>query len=209
MRDDNIKKYLFYLLRCNIGEILVLGGGFLFGLPPVLSAIQILWINLATDGLPALALGVDPPAKNVMLRKPSDPSKSIFSFKAVALMFILALNMALVLLPQFSTLINKTNLLKAQTIVFVTMVLMEMVNAYNSRSEGSLFKINPFKNKWLNLAVLSSVLATVAIVQMPLFSRLFKTVSLSLFEWLTAIVLSLTALFFSETAKLVLAKVKK
>ncbi|PIS09450.1 ATPase [Candidatus Beckwithbacteria bacterium CG10_big_fil_rev_8_21_14_0_10_34_10] len=199
---DNIKKYLFYLLRCNVGEILVLGGGFLLGFPPVLSAVQILWINLATDGLPALALGMDPPDPEVMKRKPQDPKVSIFSKKAVYLMFILAFNMALVLLPQFNFFLKRHNLVRTQTIVFITMVLMEMLNAYNSRSDGSLLRIKVFNNKWLNLAVLLSLGSTVLIVQNPLLSKLFKTVGLSLNEWLLALLLSLSAIVVGEMGKL-------
>jgi len=204
---DNIKKYLFYLLRSNIGEVLVLGGGFLLNLPPILTAIQILWINLVTDGLPALALGVDPPGKQVMLVKPQDPSQSIFSKKAVSLMFILSLTMAVVLLPQFSLLLKAKSLVKAQTIVFITMVLMEMINAYNSRTDGSLFKINIFANQWLNLAVLSSIVSTALIIQIPAISRIFGTTVLSLTDWLMAIVLSLSVFLVSEMAKVALSKV--
>ncbi len=205
---DNIKKYLFYLLRCNVGEILVLGGGFLLGMPQLMTAIQILWINLVTDGLPALALGVDPSEDGVMQRKPLDPTKSIFSPKAVSLMFILAFNMAVVLLPQFSFLLKANSLVKAQTIVFVTMVLMEMINAYNSKSDKSLFKINPFNNKWLNLAVLTSLLATFLVVQLPFVAHIFGTTVLSLAEWGTALGLSLSALLVGEIAKTVLSKAK-
>ncbi|MFC1711369.1 cation-translocating P-type ATPase [Patescibacteria group bacterium] len=204
---DNIKKYLFYLLRCNVGEILVLGGGFLLGLPPVLSAVQILWINLVTDGLPALALGVDPPDKDVMKRKPADPGKSIFSKKALSLMVVLSINMAVVLLPQFSILIKKTDLVRAQTIVFITMVLMELVNAYNSKSEGSIFKTNMLNNKWLNLAVLASLLATFVVVQIPFFSNLFGTVALTYKEWSLAFLLSLSAFVFAEGGKFALKSV--
>lgn len=202
----NIKKYLFYLLRCNIGEVLVLGSGFFFGLPPILSAIQILWINLVTDGLPALALGVDPPDRQVMKQKPIPPEQSIFSQKAIILMFVLSLNMVLVLLPQFSYLIIKFDLIKAQTIVFVTMILMEMINAYNSRSEDSLTRSNPFANKWLNLAVLSSVLLTIIIVQAPVLARIFKTSSLSFGEWGLALALSFSAFLVSEASKALLNK---
>ena len=204
---DNIKKYLFYLLRCNIGEILVLGGGFLLGLPPILSAVQILWVNLVTDGLPALALGVDPPDKDIMKRKPASANQSLFSSKSVIMMFVLALNMAIVLLPQFSFLIKKNELARAQTIVFVTMILMEMVNAYNSRSDSSIFKTNPLSNKWLNLAVAGSVLATFLVVQAPWLSKFFGTTILGGKDWLMALVLSFSALIFSEVTKLALRKV--
>lgn len=203
---DNIKKYLFYLLHCNIGEILVLGGGFLFGLPPVLSAIQILWINLATDGLPALALGVDPPVENVMKRKPLAPNQGIFPKKTIILMFILATNIALALLPQFAWLLPKAGLIKAQTMAFVTLVMIEMVNSYNSRSQKSLFQINPFGNKWLNFAVLSSLITTFLIIQIPFMAKLFGTVTLNASEWLLCLGLGLSALLFSEASKFILNK---
>lgn len=203
---DNIKKYLFYLLHCNIGEILVLGGGFLFGLPPILSAIQILWINLATDGLPALALGVDPTVEDVMKRKPSPPNQGIFPAKTIVLMFILAINIAIVLLPQFAWFLPKVGLIKAQTMAFTTMVLIEMINSYVSRSQMSLFKINPFANKWLNLAVLTSLVTTFLIIQTPIITKLFGTVALNSLEWSICLVLSLSALLFSETGKFILNK---
>lgn len=203
---DNIRKYLFYLLRCNIGEILVLGGGFLFGLPPVLSTIQILWVNLVTDGLPAIALGIDPPAEDVLKRKPVPPKESIFSRKSIILMLVLALNMFLVLIPQFTLLVKKYDITKAQTMVFATMVLMEMINSYNSRSDNSLFSIKPLANKWLNLAVLFSVFITALIIQVPLLSSLFGNVPLVSKEWLIVVVVSFSALVFSEIAKLALIK---
>jgi len=204
---DNIKKYLFFLLSCNIGEILVLGGGFLLGLPPILSAVQILWVNLVTDGLPALALGVDPPDKEIMKRKPAGASQILFSSKLIILMFVLALSMAIVLLPQFSLLVKKNELIKAQTIAFVTMVLIEMVNAYNSRTDSSILRINPFSNKWLNLAVASSILTTFLVVQVPWLSKFFGTVTLKVDEWLMALVLSFSALIFSEGTKIALRRI--
>jgi len=205
---DNIKKYLFYLLRCNIGEVLVLGGGFLFGLPPILSAIQILWVNLVTDGLPALALGIDPPDKNIMKRDSADSNKGIFSTKSVILMFLLAGNMALVLLPQFAFYAKSYQLIKVQTFVFITMVMMEMMNSYNSRSDQSIFTINPLANKWLNLAVASSIIATILIVQVPQLSYLFGTSSLTIKEWFIALLLSSSTLFFAEIGKVFLDKIK-
>ena len=141
-----------------------------------------------------------------MQRKPTDPKSSIISRKSVSLMFILAFNMMIILLPQFGLLLKKHDLLKAQTIVFITMVFMEMINAYNSRSEGSLIKINPFANKWLNLAVLSSILATILIVQVPALTYIFKTSILTFSDWGLALLLSLSALLFSEATKLFLNK---
>ncbi|MCX6791474.1 MAG: HAD-IC family P-type ATPase [Candidatus Gottesmanbacteria bacterium] len=205
---DNIKKYLFYLLRCNIGEILVLGGGFFVGLPPLLSTVQILWINLATDGLPAMALGIDPPSQDILERKPVPKKESIFSRKSVILILVLAVNMVVVLIPQFHYLLSKVDLIKAQTIIFATMVMMEMVNSFNSRSDRSIFASNPFSNKWLNLAVISSVSTTFLIIQVPLLSSLFKTTALETNEWFMVTVFGFSALFFSETTKFIMDKLK-
>jgi len=205
---DNIQKYLFFLLHCNIGEILLLGGGFFLGLPPVLSAIQILWINLATDGLPALALGVDPPDSKIMKRKPLPAGASILSGKMMILIVVLALNIAVVLLPQFYFSLNKMDLIKAQTIIFVALIFMEMINSFNSRTQNSLFTINPFANKWLNLAVLGSVLTTFLIIEIPALGKLFGTTTLNISEWGLALLLSSSALVFSEATKFILAKIK-
>ena len=123
-------------------------------------------------------------------------------------MFVLAFNMLLVLIPQFSYIFSRAGLVKAQTMVFATMVLMEMVNSYNSRSDNPLFRINPFANNKLNLAVALSVLSTILIIQVPYLSSIFGTTALVSREWLIVIVLSLSALVISETAKLILNKIK-
>ena len=122
-------------------------------------------------------------------------------------MFVLALSMAIVLLPQFSLLVKKNELIKAQTIAFVTMVLIEMVNAYNSRTDSSILRINPFSNKWLNLAVASSILTTFLVVQVPWLSKFFGTTTLGANEWLMALVLSFSALIFSEGTKIALRRI--
>jgi len=199
---DNIKKYLFYLIRCNMGEILVLGSSFFIGLPPPLIAIQILWVNLTTDGLPALALGIDPKDPEVMKRKPRDPQETIFSKKIVTFIMILALNMMLVLLPEFYWYWRNEGLLKAQTMMFVTMVLFEMFNAYNSRSdEKSVFKIGMFNNKWLNTAVVSSIVLMLLIIQIPTLNSIFHVTHLNLFDWILSVGISSSALIISEIWK--------
>ena len=199
---DNIKKYLFYLIRCNIGEVLILGGSFFIGLPLPLVAIQILWVNLTTDGLPALALGVDPPDPDLMKRPPRNPQEGIFSRKALILLVIMVLNMTFLILYLFTHYLNKEGLLKAQTVTLTTMILIELVSAYNSRSDHvSLFKIGVFTNRWLNWAVLTSAVMAVIVVQVPALDPVFHTSFLNVKDWVIVTLGALTIFPVVEITK--------
>jgi len=199
---DNIKKYLTYLIRCNIGEILVLTSSFFLGFPTPLIAVQILMVNLITDGLPALALGMDPPDEGIMKRKPRKPDESIFSKKTLLLITLLALNMLLVLVPLFKIYMDKQGLIKAQTMVFSGMMLFEMVNAYISKSgENSIFKTKIFTNMWLNLSIIFSLLILFLIIQIPAISGIFHTTKMELGDWVIVFSCSLTAIIVSEIFK--------
>ena len=208
---DNIKKYLIFLLSCNIAEILVLTGAFFLGLPMPLIALQILWVNLITDGLPALALGVDPKAPDIMFRPPRPPQEGVFSPTVTALVAAISLYLTLVLIPLFSYyyLWNpwglpdpETALNKAQTMVFITLVMAEMVNAFNCRSDYlSLFRVGVFKNHFLILAVVISLGMMVAVIQWEPLSRLFHTVPLHWQDWVAAVVIGLTMIPIGELTK--------
>ena len=208
---DNIKKYLIFLLSCNLAEILVLTGAFFLGMPLPLIAIQILMVNLTTDGLPALALGVDPKAHDIMLRPPRRPEEGVFSRSVNVLLGVIAVYMTLVLILLFYYYFQGNpgghdsydlTLTRAQTMVFVLLVLFEMVNAFNCRHDiHSVFTVGFFRNKFLLWSVVVSILITVAVVQVPHLARLFHTVPLSLTEWLVAAILSLTLIPVVETAK--------
>ncbi|MGD0916611.1 MAG: cation-translocating P-type ATPase, partial [Thermodesulfobacteriota bacterium] len=207
---DNIKKYLFYLIRCNIGEVLILGGSFFIGLPLPLVAIQILWVNLTTDGLPALALGVDPSDPDLMKRPPRDPQEGIFSRKALILLVVMVLNMTLLILYLFTHYLNKEGLLKAQTVTLTTMILIELVSAYNSRSDQlSLFKIGIFTNKWLNWAVLSSAVMAVIVVQVPALDPVFHTSFLNAKDWVIVVLGALTIFPVVEITKWIMYRKKR
>jgi P-type Ca2+ transporter type 2C len=189
---DNIKKYLFYLIRCNIAEILILGGSFFVGLPLPLVAIQILWVNLTTDGLPALALGVDPADPDIMRRPPRNPKEPIFTRRAMVLLVVMVINITFVILFLFTHYLNKEGLVKAQTVVLTAMIFFELVSAYNSRSDHvSLFRTGFFVNKWLNWSVLLSIVMAVIVVQVPALDPVFHTSFLTGWDW---VVVSLTAL---------------
>jgi P-type Ca2+ transporter type 2C len=208
---DNIKKYLIFLLSCNLAEILVLTGAFFLGLPLPLIALQILWVNLTTDGLPALALGVDPKAPDIMSRPPRPPAEGVFSPTVNALCGAIALYLTVILIPLFGyyyywnpwELGNPEMVLtEAQTMVFITLVLAELVNAFNCRSDYlSLFKVGVFGNRFLILSVLASLAMMVAVIEWEPLSRLFHTTPLRWQDWLLAAGLSLTLVPVVELTK--------
>jgi P-type Ca2+ transporter type 2C len=163
---DNIKKYLTYLLRCNLTEVAVIGGVVLTLGPdhlPLLPA-AILYINLATDGLPALALGIAPPDPDVMQRPPRDPKESVFSWEVNAFI-LLAL---LIEVPFFFYLFfhTKADIDRARSFTFVLFIVVELIIALNFRSmRYSVFSAPP--HSWLVLAVLSQAILTVGLLQIP------------------------------------------
>jgi P-type Ca2+ transporter type 2C len=208
---DNIKKYLIFLLSCNIAEILVLTGAFFIGLPLPLIALQILWVNLTTDGLPALALGVDPKAPDIMSRPPRPPDEGVFSATVNGLLAAISLYLTVVLIPLFAYyylwnpwgLSNPEMILtEAQTMVFITLVLAELVNAFNCRSDYlSVFQVGIFRNGFLILAVLASLGMMVAVIEWEPLSRLFHTTPLRWQDWGIAVGLSLTIIPIVELTK--------
>jgi Ca2+-transporting ATPase len=198
----NIKKYLMYLLSSNIGEIGLMVGTTLLGLPLPLSAVQILYVNLATDGLPALALSVDPPEKDLMKRKPRDPRTGIFTRPVVALMTLGGIWSALVNLGLFNWALGSgRSLEQAMTMTFVSLVLIQFFKAYNFRSDRHSVLNKPFANKWLNLAVLWEVVLLVAIVYLPVLQGPFGTYALPLADWVLVAGLAVTIVPVLELAK--------
>ena len=209
---DNIKKYLIYSLSCNISMILVLTGSLISGMPLVLTAIQILWVNLVTDGLPGLALGVDPKAPDVMSRPPRPSQEGVFNRRFNELIVVVSVYLTLILLPLFyyyyyhggwAISVNpELSLPRAQTMVFVTLVLAKLVNGFNCRSEYlSVFKVGVLKNRFLILAVLVSLGMMVMVIEWDPLSNLFHTTPLRWQDWLVAAGLSLTLVPVVELTK--------
>jgi Ca2+-transporting ATPase len=213
---DNIKKYLVFLLSCNLAEIVILTGAFFLGLPLPLVALQILWVNLTTDGFPALALGVDPKAPDIMSRPPRPPAEGVFTGPVTTLLSVIAGYKTLLIIPLFAYyyLYNPdldsdpaVVLERAQTMVFVTLVLAELVNAFNCRAVTlSLFTVGFFANRYLIGAVLLSLAMTVVVVEYDPLARLFHTVSLSWRDWLLAMGLSLSLFPVVEVTKWLLRR---
>jgi Ca2+-transporting ATPase len=198
----NIKKYLMYLLSSNIGEIGLMAGATLLGLPLPLSAVQVLYVNLATDGLPALALAVDPPEADLMRRKPRNPRTGIFTRPVVSLMVVGGLWSAAVNLGLFAWALNSGRSIKeAMTMTFVSLVLIQFFKAYNFRSDRHSVLVQPFANKWLNLAIVSGVVLLALLVYVPFLHEPFGTFSLPLIDWAIVITLAFTVSPVLELAK--------
>lgn len=203
----NIKKYLMYLLSSNIGEIGLMAGAAFLGIPLPLSAVQILFVNLATDGLPAVALAVDPAEEDLMQRRPRNPRSGIFSRPVVALMLIGGLWSTLANLGLFIWALGSgRSLPEAMTMTFVSLVLIQFFKAYNYRSDRHSILRKPFKNGWLNLAVLFDLLILIAVVYLPFLQGPFETFSLTLVDWLIVAAVALTISPILELAKWMVRK---
>jgi Ca2+-transporting ATPase len=198
----NIKKYLTYLLSCNVGEIVLLAGSVIAGLPLPLSAVQILYVNLATDGLPALALAVDPPEQDLMERKPRDPRIGVFTRPVVIMLLAAGLWSALVNVALFTWLLREGRpLQEVMAMTFVLLVLIQFFNAYNCRSDRLSILKSPFANRWLNLAVVWEVALLLAIIYVPFFQSAFGTFSLAPADWALTTALAFTVVPVLEILK--------
>src|SRR4030042_1024277 len=213
----NIKKYLVYLLSCNFGEILLMASVILFGplmgLPPgtiPLIAIQLLYVNLATDGLPAIALSIDPPDLDVMKQKPRPRSQTIFTAPVLRYMAGTGIWTAAVTLGVFLWAVNSGKaFLEAQSMCFVTLILIEFFNAFNCRSlEYSLFKIGPFTNKWLLLAIFWECILLCLVVYLPVLQGPFHTFALTSTDWVIAILSASTIFIAAEIYKLIISRMR-
>lgn len=202
---SNIKKFVEYLLSSNLGEVLTIFIAIIFsaffGNALPLLAIQILWINLVTDGLPALALSVDPAEKDVMEKSPRAPKEKILSKDVITRMIIIGAIMMIGTLFIFESYLSK-NLQYAQTMAFCTLMMFQMFNVLNCRSESrSLFEIGFLSNKWLIGAIITSVLLQIAVVHTPL-AVLFKTTPITISDWVYVILVSSSVWIVIEITKL-------
>jgi len=198
----NIKKYLMYLLSSNVGEMFLMAGATLAGLPLPLSAVQILYVNLVTDGLPALALAVDPPESDLMERPPRDPKTGIFTKPVVTLIMAGGLWSTAVNLGLFVWALNAgRSLAEAMTLTFLSLVLIQFFKAYNFRSDRQSVLDRPFANKWLNISIVGEILLLPVILYVPFLAEAFGTTPLSLNDWLLVTVLAATVVPVLETVK--------
>jgi len=199
---SNIKKYLMYLLSSNVGEIGLMAGASLLGLPLPLTAVQILYVNLATDGLPALALAVDPPEDDLMRRPPRDPAAGIFTRPVLTLTVLGGAWSMLVNIGLFAWALGSgRGAAQAATMTFVSLVLIQFFKAYNFRSDRRSVLVRPFANRWLNLAVAWELAALAAIIYVPVLHEPFGTFPLPLEDWLIVAASAFTVSPALELAK--------
>ncbi|MBR6106750.1 MAG: cation-translocating P-type ATPase [Oscillospiraceae bacterium] len=185
----NIRKFVRYLLACNIGEVLTMLAGILMGLPVVLLPTQILLVNLMTDGLPAVALGLEPPAPDVMHRPPRRADDSFFAGGLLSRIVFRGIFIALSTLGSFTTVLRMTgDLTHARTAALVTLICSQLLHVFEcKREDGTLFSVPYFSNGKLILAVLSSAAVTLAALRIPAMQTVFSTVSLAPAVLLTAL----------------------
>jgi len=208
---DNLKKFILFLLSCNVSEVLlmfiaIVAGDYIFYfitgqrgfLYIPLLPVQILWMNLITDGLPAIALGIDPPEKDIMERKATKKKEHILSRRGLytilwqgiiltlGALFIYFAGPLLFSTQDFS---NDTGIF--QTSVFTTLVITQLFHTFNFRFEGKgIFRKNIFANRYLNLTVFASILLQIGIIYIPWFQDIFRTASLGLYHWILIIACS-------------------
>lgn len=185
---ENIRKFIRYLLASNVGEIMVMFLAMMAGLPLPLVPIQILWVNLVTDGLPAMALGVDQAEKDLMQQKPRSARENIFArrlgWKIISrgiLIGICTLGAFWITLKEAGS--GPQGLMTAQTVAFATLVMAQLIHVFDCRSSRSIFHRNPFQNKYLVLAVLSSLLLMLGVLYIEALQPIFKTVPIGFREW--------------------------
>lgn len=193
---DNIRKFIRYLLSCNLGEVLTMFLASIFYLPNPLTPIQILFVNLATDGLPAIALGVDPPDKDIMMQQPRQKGESIFARGLWSKIVIRGCLIGICTLLSFMTgRLYGMDLATCRTISLITLVMSQLLHVFECRSERhSIFEIKVFSNPYLVGAVLVSISMVLAILYIPFLANVFNTIPLRLGQW--AIVLFYSGVIF-------------
>ncbi|PLW80080.1 ATPase [Candidatus Woesearchaeota archaeon] len=212
---DNLKKFITYILSSNIGELVTVLLAIVLGFPLPLLAIQILLIDLGTDVLPSLALGVEPSEKGIMKRKPRDRTEPIMNKALIQRLLMIGFVLGIGSLYLFySTLkgfgINAFSFIaddsyaymKATTMVFVSLILFQMVNVFNCRSENdSAYSINLFSNKFLILSVLSSIILMLLLIYIPFFNNILHTTPLGVIDWVKILVIAFTINIADELRK--------
>lgn len=199
---SNIRKAIHFLIATNVGEIFTIFVGLLLGIKSPLLAIQLLWINLVTDSFPAIALGLEPMDKYIMLKKPNNPRKSIFSDGLVKKIIFEGCMIGLLTLVAFTFGTNTFSIEVGRTMAFVCLSMLELIHSFNIRSEDtSIFELGVFKNKYLVLAFLAGAFLQVGVVIIPPVAKIFNVVPLNEIQWLCSILISITPVFVIELKK--------
>ncbi len=206
---DNIRKFIRYLLSCNLGEVLTMFLASLLYLPTPMLPIQILFVNLATDGLPAIALGVDPADKDIMNQQPRDKKEGVFARGLTEKILVRGCLIGICTLLSFiGGMYYGMSLETCRTMALATLVMSQLFHVFECRSERhSIFEIKLFSNPYLVLAVLSSVIMLLSIIYVPFLRQIFHTTALGINNWLLVLFCS-SVIFFINSVYLFI-KVKK
>jgi len=176
---DNIKKAIHFLIATNIGEIVTIFMGLLLGMKSPLLAIQLLWVNLVTDSLPAIALGLEPAEKDIMKRKPIDSKKGIFADGLWNKIITEGIMIGMLTLIAFSIGNKYWGLDVGRTMAFISIGILELVHSFNIKSEKSIFKIGILENKFLIGSFILGIIVQVIVVLMPSLANIFNVVKLT------------------------------
>ena len=199
---DNIVKFTRYLLSSNISEIVAITGGLLMNLPLILLPVQILWVNLITDSISALALGTEPAEGDVMYRKPRDPESQILNREVGASLLIIGVWLGVLVILVFMGRYEE-NLDQARTLAFTGLVVFETINVLNFRSlHAPLPAVGLLSNPWLLLALAITILVQIAAIYTPFLQSLLGTAPLSLEDWILLVLVGVPILLAGEAYKI-------
>ena len=200
---DNIKKAIHFLISTNIGEIVTIFFGLVLGIKSPLLAIQLLWINLVTDSLPAIALGLEKEEENIMSRLPRNPKKNLFADGLWWKIIIEGAMLGMFTLLAFSIGNRLYSVEVGRTMAFLTLGILELVHSFNIKSEESIFKIGIFENKYLVGALVLGVILQVIVVVVSPLAQVFSLVPLTGMQWLYTILIAVAPIPIVEIQKAV------
>lgn len=201
---ENIKKAIHFLLSSNIGEILTIFVAILFKLPTPLVAVQLLWVNLVTDSLPAISLGVDPVDKDIMKRKPIPPNKGIFSdglWLKIIIEGLMIGSLALLAYVLGCKALPCASLVLGRTMCFGVLSLSQLFHSFNIRSEHSILKIGVCSNKRLVLSFIICTILQVSVISVPALASIFQVTPLNSSQWMYVFILAAMPVFLVEMQK--------
>ena len=198
---ENIKKTIHFLLSTNIGEIVTIFMGLLLGYDAPLIAIQLLWVNLVTDSLPAIALGLEPIDKYIMEKQPINSKKGLFADGLWGKIFIEGVMVGSLTLLAFSIGNNLYGLNVGRTMAFVSLGILELVHSFNIKSEGSILNKSFIQNKYLIGAFFIGAILQIGVVTIPTLSKIFDIVPLNSKQWIYVVCISILPIIIIEIQK--------
>jgi Ca2+-transporting ATPase len=202
---ENIRKFIVYLLSCNIAEVLIMFVALILGYPPPLLPLHLLWLNLVTDSFPALALGMEKGEEDLMKRPPRGKKEPILTKYHYGIILTQSIAITIATLLGFILSLKRTsNLNEARTIAYMVLVLAELLRAYSGRSfEGYLFRIGIFTNKFMNFSFIFGIVLLIATIYIPQLRLIFKNTVPTITESMDILLLAFLPFVISEFSKVI------